>query len=104
MPIHGHAAKYFANTSTTDLVIHCTSIICNNDLKWVELHQWCNCWHACLKCGRSGWVKPKTVKFVFVCFSAKHAALRSKNKNWLAWNQDNVSELNNMSTCKLLFQ
>ena len=24
------------------------------------------------------------------CFSAKHAALRSKSKDWLAWNQDNV--------------
>ena len=26
------------------------------------------------------------------CFSAKHAALRSKSKYWLARNQDNVSE------------
>jgi hypothetical protein len=26
------------------------------------------------------------------CYSAKHAALRSKNKDWLARNQDNVSE------------
>ena len=25
------------------------------------------------------------------CFSAKHAALRRKNKDWLARNQDNVS-------------
>ena len=25
-------------------------------------------------------------------FSAKHAALRRKSKDWLAWNQDNVSE------------
>ena len=27
------------------------------------------------------------------CFSAKHAALRSKSKDWLAQNQDNVSTL-----------
>jgi hypothetical protein len=26
------------------------------------------------------------------CFSPKRAALRRKNKNWLARNQDNVSE------------
>jgi len=27
------------------------------------------------------------------CFSAKHAALRSKSKDWLAWNQNNVSRV-----------
>ena len=26
------------------------------------------------------------------CFFVKHAALRSKSKEWLAWYQDNVSE------------
>jgi hypothetical protein len=26
------------------------------------------------------------------CFSAKNAALRKKSKDWLAWNQNNVSE------------
>jgi len=30
------------------------------------------------------------------CFSAKHAALRSKSKDWLARNQDNVSEWSDM--------
>jgi hypothetical protein len=38
------------------------------------------------------------------CFSAKHAALRSRSKNWLARNQNNVSEWNDMSTRRLLFQ
>ena len=38
------------------------------------------------------------------CFSAKHAALRSKNKDLLARNQNNVSEWSDMSTCGLLFQ
>ena len=39
------------------------------------------------------------------CFSAKHAALRSKSKEKLARNKDNdVSEWSNMSTCELLFQ
>ena len=36
------------------------------------------------------------------CFSTKHAALRRKSKDWLAWNQDNVSEWGNMSTCRLV--
>ena len=38
------------------------------------------------------------------CFSSKHAALRRKTKNWLARNQDNASERDNMSICGLLFQ
>jgi hypothetical protein len=38
------------------------------------------------------------------CFSAKHAALRRKSKDWLDWNQDNLSEWSEMSTRGLLFQ
>jgi hypothetical protein len=38
------------------------------------------------------------------CFSAKHAALRGKSKDWLARNQKNVSEWSYMSTRGLLFQ
>jgi len=38
------------------------------------------------------------------CFSAKHAALRSKSNDWLARNQNNVSEWSNMSIRGLLFQ
>jgi hypothetical protein len=37
------------------------------------------------------------------CFSAEHAALRRKSKDWLARNQNNVSELSDMSTHELLF-
>ena len=37
-------------------------------------------------------------------FSAKHAALRRKSKDWLARNQNNVSEWSDMFTCGLLFQ
>ena len=32
------------------------------------------------------------------CFSAKHAALRRKSKDWLARNQNNVSEWSDMLT------
>ena len=37
-------------------------------------------------------------------FSSKHAVLRSKNKDCLARNQNNVSEWSDMSTGRLLFQ
>jgi hypothetical protein len=51
---------------------------------------------------RSG--KTKDYKIVICCFSAKHAALKSKSKDWLAQNLDNVSELGDMSIRGLLFQ
>ena len=38
------------------------------------------------------------------CFSAKHAALRRKSKDWVAENQDIVSEWGDMSIHGLLFQ
>jgi hypothetical protein len=38
------------------------------------------------------------------CFSAKHAALRRKSKDWLAQNQDNVSDWGDMSIHGLLLQ
>ena len=51
---------------------------------------------------RSG--QTKDYKVVICCFSAKHAALRRKSKDWLARNQNNVSEWSDMSTRRLLFQ
>jgi hypothetical protein len=39
---------------------------------------------------RSG--QTKDYKIGICCFSAKHAALRRKSKDWLAQNQNNVSE------------
>jgi len=35
------------------------------------------------------------------CFSTKHAALRSNSKDWLTWNQNNVSGCSDLSTCRL---
>jgi hypothetical protein len=37
------------------------------------------------------------------CFSVKHAALRRKSKDWLARNQNNVSEWGDISIRGLLF-
>jgi hypothetical protein len=50
---------------------------------------------------RSG--QTKHYKIGICCFSAKHAALRRKNTNWLARNQDDVSEWSDMSICGLYF-
>jgi hypothetical protein len=46
----------------------------------------------------------KDYKISMCCFSAKHAALKSMSKDWLAQNKDNVSEWSDMSTRGLLFQ
>ena len=46
----------------------------------------------------------KGYKIGICCFSAKHAALRRKSKDWFARNQNNVSEWSDMSTRELLFQ
>ena len=48
---------------------------------------------------RSG--QTKDYKIGISCFSAKHAALKRKSKDWLARNQNNVSEWSDMSTCGL---
>ena len=45
----------------------------------------------------------KDDKIGICCFSTKQAALERKNKDWLARNQDNVSEWGDMSICRLLF-
>jgi hypothetical protein len=60
---------------------------------------------SAVDCGfepRSGQTKDYTNGIC--CFSAKHAALRRKGKDWFARNQDNVSEWSDMSTLGLLFQ
>ena len=51
---------------------------------------------------RSG--QTKDCKLGICCFSAKHAALRRKSKDWLARYQNNMSEWSDMSTRGLLFQ
>ena len=46
----------------------------------------------------------KDYKIGICCFSAKHAALTWKSKDWLERNQDNVAEWGNMFVRGLLFQ
>ena len=53
---------------------------------------------------QSGQSKDYKIGTCICCFSAKHAALRRKSKDWLARNQDNVSKLDDMSFRGLLFQ
>ena len=51
---------------------------------------------------RSG--QTKEYQIGICCFSAKLAVLRRKSKDWLAQNQNDVSEWSDMYTCGLLFQ
>jgi hypothetical protein len=51
---------------------------------------------------RSG--QPKDYEIGMRCFSAKHAALRRKSKNWLARDQNKVFEWTDMFARELLFQ
>jgi hypothetical protein len=37
-----------------------------------------------------GWIKPNIIKIGICCFSSKYAALRSKSKDWLTTNYDDV--------------
>jgi hypothetical protein len=48
--------------------------------------------------------RTKNYKIGTYYFSTEHVALRSKCKDWLAMNQDNVPEWNDMSARVLLFQ
>ena len=60
---------------------------------------------SAVNCGLEPWSgQTKDYKIGICCFSAKHAALKRKSKDWLARNQDNVSEWDDMSICRLLFQ
>jgi hypothetical protein len=51
---------------------------------------------------RSGQIKD--YKIGMLCFSTKHTTLTRKSKDWLARNQENVSEWDDMSIRWLLFQ
>jgi hypothetical protein len=51
---------------------------------------------------RSG--QTKDYKIGMCCFSAKNVALWIKSKDWLARNQNNISERSDRSTSGLLFQ
>ena len=51
---------------------------------------------------RSG--QNKDYEIGMCCFSVKHAALRRKSKDRLARNRDNMSELDDMSIRRMLFQ
>ena len=56
------------------------------------------------ECDRFFLFEPQYYKINICCFSAKNASFRRKNKNWLARNQDSVSECGDMSIRGLLFQ
>ena len=45
----------------------------------------------------------KNYKTGSCCFSARHTTLRSKSKDWLAQNKNNLSDYGDMSTCGEMF-
>jgi hypothetical protein len=47
---------------------------------------------------------PKGFNIGMCCFSARHASLRRKSKDWLARNQNNVSKWSDMSIRGMLLQ
>ena len=49
-------------------------------------------------------VQTKDFKIGICCFSATHGVLRRNSKDWLARNQNNVTEWGDMSTRRLLIQ
>ena len=58
-----------------------------------------------IDCGFEPWSgKTKDYKIGNGCFSAKHATLKRESKDWLARNQNNVSELSGMAHGELVFQ
>ena len=64
----------------------------------IKPHQWGNGQHARLEWGRLR--QTKNYDIGICCFSAKHAALRRKGKDWLARNQDKLSKWSDMSITK----
>jgi hypothetical protein len=48
-----------------------------------------------------GFEQTKDCKIGICCFSAKHAALRRKGKDWFARNQNNVSEWSDKNVYQL---
>ena len=73
--------------------------------RW-QPHRWCNGYRASrFRCGRlcvwaPGWSNQQLWNWYF----PQHSTLKSKNKNWLARNQDNISGCSDMSTRGLVFQ
>ena len=57
---------------------------------------------SAIDCGFEPWSgQTKGYQIDICCFSAKNADLRNKSKDWLARNQDNVSEWSGMSTYRM---
>ena len=77
------------------------------NVKWTALVVYllaCSCRVHKTVGSRSSQVKIKYYKIGICCFSVNHKGLRSKNKDWLTRNQNNVSEWSDMSTHRMLLQ
>ena len=60
---------------------------------------------SAVECGFELWLgQSKDYKIGICCLFTEHAALKRKRNDWLAQNQDNVSDWNDMFTHRLSFQ
>ena len=78
-----------------------------NHLKWQSKDKTWSSIHSSFildSCVQAKSGQTKDYKIGVCCFFDKHAFFRRKSKDWLAWNEDNVSEWSDMSTHRLLFQ
>ena len=102
--------QYFNRHDITEILLKVALNITSSQYCIVQCisrpHRWCNGYHLLFRVrlivGRApGQTKDHRIGICF--FTAEHAALRSKNKDCMALNQD-VSEWSHMSTRGLLFQ
>ena len=79
----------FFSLAVTKLYINCTSGVMVSMLTL-----------SVVDCVFKSWSdQTKDYKIAICYFSAKHVALKSKSKDWLAGNQDNVLELSDQVCC-----
>jgi hypothetical protein len=91
---------------SSHFVIHIYS--CISGIYTMKPHRWRNGLCATLEYGISLVRVPiwsnLDYEIGICCLSAHHVAIKWKSKDWLARNQDNMSEWNDMSIRGLLFQ
>jgi hypothetical protein len=101
--------KVALNIITSSPLIYCTICYIQYMLNYIAIDRICGVMVSVFASSvvhhgmetRSG--QTKDYKIGICCFSAKHASLRRKSKDWLARNQNNVSEWSDMSARGLLF-
>ena len=108
---HETKISYFSSSFTKFLVENCRVtlfILCTFQIKifffWQKVNCICGVMVSTLASNaidhgfKPWWGQTIDYKIGIYCFSAKHTALRRKNKDWFAWNQNNLSGAKSRST------